>query len=463
MIAVLLTLTLAFAFGLIITSAVGGRMTVASLIGESILIGVGFGSMLLLLLSDAGVTWSRGAVLVSLAVVSSAVAASRWRTIGTSFRDLAALTRPQLSALPADLLTTMLLAGYAVFATLARLPEHDFLAIWGLKARTFFEHGGIDWRFLESRWNDFCHPDYPPLVPLSFDFVAILGGAWEDRWIGLLYAAFGLAAILVARSGLRDVRSGFTRSVATLAVAGLALTPWVGLGDGVVACYAVAALVLLRAGLRDDDGAALVRGALLLGFAAFAKNEGVATLVAYGAAFLFAARSRKRRVALLPALLVPLPWWIARAVHQIDSGILRGSLTDRVVSRVLDPAAVSSTLLSQHFVSAWLVAGFALAAIVCIRRRTFRDESFLLLAVGSQIAIYIVAYFVASYDLEWLVKWSWERVATQFLLPMAWLAAIVAAGDQAASGAGSGLRRMSKKSSAIPTQIAESATLNAGQ
>ena len=37
------------------------------------------------------------------------------------------------------------------------LWEWDFWAIWGLKARTFLEIGGIDWRFLESRWNTFAH------------------------------------------------------------------------------------------------------------------------------------------------------------------------------------------------------------------------------------------------------------------------------------------------------------------
>src|SRR5207253_7119 len=99
-----------------------------------------------------------------------------------------------------DLATLISLAAYAVYATLAPLWEWDFWAIWGLKARVFLEHGGIDWRFLESRWNAFTHPDYPLLVPLNFDFVALIGGGWSDRWLGILFVAYAVALLLIARA-----------------------------------------------------------------------------------------------------------------------------------------------------------------------------------------------------------------------------------------------------------------------
>src|SRR6185436_13847308 len=52
-----------------------------------------------------------------------------------------------------DLLTIWTLVGYSLYATLAAVWEWDYWAIWGLKARVFFESAGIDWRFLESKWN----------------------------------------------------------------------------------------------------------------------------------------------------------------------------------------------------------------------------------------------------------------------------------------------------------------------
>src|SRR2546423_1537939 len=83
--------------------------------------------------------------------------------------------------------------GFGLFATAARLWEWDFWAIWGLKARLFLGHGGIDWRFLESPWNTYVHPDYPLLVPFNFDFVALLNGGWSDRWLGLLSVGWAAA------------------------------------------------------------------------------------------------------------------------------------------------------------------------------------------------------------------------------------------------------------------------------
>src|SRR6266849_3579983 len=62
-----------------------------------------------------------------------------------------------------DIPTLISIIGFGLFATAARLWEWDFWAIWGLKARVFLDHGGIDWRFLASQWNTFVHPDYPLL------------------------------------------------------------------------------------------------------------------------------------------------------------------------------------------------------------------------------------------------------------------------------------------------------------
>src|SRR5205085_9160530 len=118
------------------------------------------------------------------------------------FLALCVTQQPSNPATPhlLDLATLISVASYSIYATLAPVWEWDFWAIWGLKARVFFDHGGIDWRFLESRWNAFVHPDYPLLVPLNFDFVALIGGAWSDRWLGVLFVAYAVALLLIARA-----------------------------------------------------------------------------------------------------------------------------------------------------------------------------------------------------------------------------------------------------------------------
>src|SRR5579872_1935819 len=98
-----------------------------------------------------------------------------------------------------DIPTLVSIIGFGFFCTGAALWEWDFWAIWGMKARVCLEHSGIDWRFLESRWNAYVHPDYPLLVPFNFDFVALIGGGWSDRWLGLLSVAWAIALLLIVR------------------------------------------------------------------------------------------------------------------------------------------------------------------------------------------------------------------------------------------------------------------------
>lgn len=426
MIAVVAAISVSAIVGLLVVRAIGSEgSSWMSLAGESLLIGVGSTALVLQVVSMLGIPWS--ILTVGIAIV--AVCGLLW-IVGTRRGGLRASPgfqwRP--AAIPFDAATLVLVIGYAIFATLVRLPEHDFLAIWGLKGRTFWEARGIDWSFLSKAWNDFSHPDYPLLVPMSFDFVALFAGGWEDRWIGLLYPAIGVGALLVAREELSRIsRSPFLTSVATFALAGFALTPWVGLGDGVVAAYALAALCLLRGGLDREDALSIVRGGVLLGFAAMTKNEGVATLVAYAATAIVLSRDRWRTaVCLWPAAVIPLPWWIGRAIYRIDSGILRGSLVDRVVGNIANPEGVIRTLLTQHIVSRWAIAGIALALALSLTRRVARREAFAMSAVALQVALYVSAYFVASYELDWLVRWSWERVASQFLLPLAFVGCVLA-------------------------------------
>ena len=136
-----------------------------------------------------------------------------------------------------DLLTLVTVAAYALYATVARVWEWDFWAIWGLKGRVFFEAHTIDWRFLESRWNDFAHPDYPLLLPLNYDYAALLSGGWSDRWLGLFNVAFGIALLLIVRELLARETTPLIASAITFAATGFALSGFIGLAEAPPVSY----------------------------------------------------------------------------------------------------------------------------------------------------------------------------------------------------------------------------------
>ena len=137
------------------------------LVGTAFLYGSGTMYLVLLTLSIAHIRWTLLSVTIASLLIFCAAAVIARRQARR--REQPTTAKPHLL----DLVTLFTIVCYALYATLAPLWEWDFWAIWGLKARTFLEIGGIDWRFLESRWNTFAHPDYPLLVPLNYDFVAL--------------------------------------------------------------------------------------------------------------------------------------------------------------------------------------------------------------------------------------------------------------------------------------------------
>src|SRR4029079_8755775 len=134
------------------------------LLGLAVLYGTGAIYFALLALSVLHVRWT----LLSVTIAALALAVGARGAPVRAGRVGSHSVRPRFHFV--DLFALLTPIAFAIYATMVAVWEWDFWAIWGLKARVFLEHGGIDWRFLESRWNLFVHPDYPLLVPFAYDF-----------------------------------------------------------------------------------------------------------------------------------------------------------------------------------------------------------------------------------------------------------------------------------------------------
>lgn len=362
------------------------------LVGEGLLFGLGACGGILFLLAVAGVAWTR----VSFAIVYGACLLVAW----SRSRVVAGWAGPRHLATPRPLdallliATAILLTGYALFATLTTPAEFDFLADWGAKGRVFFEARTIDWHFLETASYRATHPDYPPLLPLIFDAMAVVRGAWIDTHLGIVNVIFAAALLLIVY--------GVTRSAfIVFAVVPLAALPWLGIADGPFAACATAALLLLR---DDDHGAA---GAVMLGLAAMLKNEGLALIAAVALA------RPKRAWRLWPAVVIAAPWLILRAMHHLTTDVTAGGLVQRVVQHLGDPEVF--LLLVRYPLGKPLFWIGLLLALVVSGRELLRRERFLLAALGFQLLFYIAAYLATPHDVRWHVRWSWERLVAHLL------------------------------------------------
>jgi hypothetical protein len=396
--------------GIPIALAVDRRARGPLLIGTAFLYGSGTMYLVLLTLSVAHIRWMLISVTIaSLIVFCAAAFIARRQT-----RDLASQTKPHLL----DLVTLFTIVCYALYATLAPVWEWDFWAIWGLKARTFLEIGGIDWRFLESRWNTFTHPDYPLLVPLNYDFVALLNGGWGDRWMGLFCVAWAVALALVARSLAARQTTPLFASLATLVVAALGFSRYVGLAEGALIAFGGAGVLFVRAALLDDDGVPWRHAALMLGFAANCKNEGLALLVAVTIVVVATSWSRAwvRLRKLAPAYALAAPWLILRAAHTLPTDIVEGSTMSRLLVRLPHAHQILMFLAEQLDRPGFWIA--ILIGVLLAPAAARRRERFIVLVTAIQCLFYVVVYFITPNGLQWHVLSSWPRLTAQIAVPI---------------------------------------------
>lgn len=309
-----------------------------------------------------------------------------------------------------DVLTLVTLLAYAVYATIAPVWEWDFWAIWGLKGRVFYEAGTIDWHFLESRWNDFAHPDYPLLLPLNYVYAALLGGGWSDRWLAIVTVAFAASLVFIVRRLAAKEASPLIASTIAFASCAFALTGPVGLAEAPLIAFAGASLLYIRRAILFDDQRAMTHGAILAGLAACTKNEGLALLVTIAIAL---ALSRARLVIRLwPAFVIALPWVIVRAVHRLPTDLARGSFLDRIVHRPF-PLRMFVTNLN----ASWMWIAMLLALLV-IPHELRKRERFVLIAFTLQVALYVAIILGGPNDVAWQIETSWARLSSQLATPL---------------------------------------------
>jgi len=411
------------AFALALMLAVGVPLALAlsgpprrlsTLAGEGYLLGSGAVALLLMLLSIAGVRWTVTSVVAGSSLIAVlAIVAMR--------RQPLRIEKPQLGwPLLFDLFTLLLILGFIRYATLAPSTENDYLLIWGVKAREFWLAQAIDWRFLETPLNANAHLDYPILLPLVFDVQALVTGSWPENWLGVVTASYGVAAVLIVRGMLEDEIGDLGAALAALVLMPLLFSPYLGLAEGPLIAYGVAALLLLRRAMKEGSAAHALRAGILLGLAASSKNEGVALIVAVAIALVVARRS-DLLPRLWPAIVIPMPWWILRVVHQLPADLVSAGFFDRLRDRALNPAPIFDALIQNPVGQPLFWLGVTVACAIGWRRIA-TTERFLAVAILLQLLFLIGAYFVTPHEIVWHVKWSWERIVRQLMPAVALLA-----------------------------------------
>jgi hypothetical protein len=409
MAAVLIAILTLTVLGIPLVLALDRNASPLRILGLAFLYGTGEIYFVLLALSVLHIRWSLLSVTIAALILAGGARCAPLRVGSVGAHGV----RPRFHIV--DLFVLAAPIAFTCYASITALWEWDFWAIWGLKARVFLEAGGIDWRFLQSPWNTFAHPDYPLLVPFVYDAAALAGGGWSDRWLGLLFVAWALAFILVARDLAALEAKPLAAALVAVALSWLAVSRYVGLAEGALVAFIGAGVLFVRRALLADDDAAWRHGALLLGLAACTKNEGLAMLAS--AAIAVAIVDVRRVVRLWPAAALALPWLVLRALHHLPTDVVSGSLASRFAARIGETRAIFK-LLIDNLHDPWLWAALLIGLLVlpaAMRQR----ERFVLLAALFQLLFYVGAYFVTPHDPAWHIATSWPRLTMQIVAPLA--------------------------------------------
>lgn len=331
---------------------------------------------------------------------------------------------------PSRVLLVLILTGVALYA-LRALTEpmwsNDYLAIWGLKGKTFFFERGIPDRLFEWSELSFSHPEYPLGLPFLYAGLAFLVGRWDDHAMALLFPLVAAATLLALFGWLR--RRGAPRTLALGAAALLShFEPlYRAFTTGMAEVPLSFALLLLGTSLCDrldrTDRGASRRLALAAVLCTATKNEGlffVAAALLLAAVFSLARRGLAARA----AALLALPAAVIVAAHRLVRGSL--PLRDFDFSLLSRPAELAPRVaealgaaVAEMGTGEWIATGAVAALFVAGRSSAAGNRLMVLAACG--FAAYVLLPVLAVAGPAWLVQTAFARTVSA-------LAPLVAAG-----------------------------------
>lgn len=367
------------------------------------------------------IAFTCGLTLIALLMYVESAMGIRWSalTLGIPFAVMAALPLRRLSA--GNL--TGWPRGYAIAfagvslmsiyaAASARMTIADLMYFWGPKAVHFFHERAIDVEFLRFPHYYLMHPDYPPLVPLTWAASSMIAGRFS-YWGAVLTAPVLLIAGALTFRGFASPILGPHKSAAfaTLLLAVTTVATIAGSAAGGGDPYLLAFETTAISALTFSRGrGATVVAAIALAGAAFAKVEGAAFTAAVAMALVLVGRFRTAIAVASPAILV-VASWVGFARHH---GLLDAyGRADRQLhlSNVGAVLRWSGQQLSyRSFYLPWIAAlGPFVAA------RSFRPAILpLLVAFGS--ILYSLYFYLHEPNPLWWIQSSAERVMTTTLL-----------------------------------------------
>ncbi|MCA2002857.1 MAG: glycosyltransferase family 39 protein, partial [Chloroflexi bacterium] len=304
--------------------------------------------------------------------------------------------------------------------------DWDAWMIYNRAARFIFRDTEAWQNAFSPEMNLVFHADYPPLLALN------IAARWQaldaettyvPMFLGLL---FTLAALGACFSALTYLNSAGQGAFALTLLAGSPFFMSEGgrqTADVPLAFFLLAAIIFLFLRQREGREIFTALAALMAGFAAWTKNEGLLfVLVSAGILFLTALWKRSFRDFLfyLAGLLPPLVLLFHFKTQVAPSSEFASGGLEVLLQKLTDPARnrLVFDAMSGFFLRSggWLQVGIfpiLVAYLVLFKTRpiAFSTAVFSSLAIlSAQIIGYYLFYLISPYDLTWHIGYSLNRL-----------------------------------------------------
>lgn len=313
---------------------------------------------------------------------------------------------------------------------------------WIPKARYIRQAGTVLPEVLQNRRWVVAHPRYPPLLPLAQVVSLEVTRGNDERVIRTVYAAFWLVWVLIILDQSRALAEG---RAASLVLALAACIPFVAFAfdggaagaysDLPLACFWGAGLLLLL-GVSDQRGSALLAGLLLSG-AVLTKNEGLGLAVMALVGGLVLCLGRKKALlrwslSLIPFLLTLalLRSWKSAIPNRRDESYFARlsleSISDGLMRLWTEGLPVALDQMMD--VRWWSLLWIALPLLLLFGAKGLKEKraAVICLMVAGGLAQFLVAYSITGWNLNDLVRVTWNRALLQVSVPLLVLGALAA-------------------------------------
>ncbi|MGQ0552069.1 MAG: glycosyltransferase family 39 protein [Planctomycetota bacterium] len=429
--AVALVVGLCAGFGALLDRALFGGCWAGGIerAGRALLLGLGGVGSASLALDAAGLPVRALPLALLLSTLSILLLLLLWRR-RRSLKSAAAAAAllpaaaPLIPRTPAQLSTRLLAAGLllfacfslaqAVFSGLVRPTfQFDSLTRWMFKARVLCEEGSLRGALSTDPLYAFTHQRYPPLVSHVANLPALVSGSFDDRFAQAPFAWFAVALAAIVYGSLRRRAGALAAALGAAWVAGLPLLAYVpypppgsgaasAMADVPLALFATGALLALLDALEGRRDRAHLEVGLLLACAALTKNEGLPLVAGCAVTLLIFSQRGRWRAALGVSAVALLLYWLlwGRLAAQFPAldehypGRLHWEAVREGLARLpVVLAGFGEEVLSfRHWNLTWPAA-----LLLFLLGRRERAHWALLLAVGLQLASYVLAFVITAW------------------------------------------------------------------